>query len=183
VKTSRHGALLRLTLDRPEQHNRLSTEDCARIAAAANDAASGVLLIESTGAIFCGGLAEGCDPGRLFDAGTWHGIPVVVAVQGPALDEGVALLACAHVVIAAQGASFAITSIRRGAFPALTFPPLARAIGHRRALELALTGRVFTAADALAFGLLHQTAPAFEFDDRAEAIAASLADQRLRANW
>ena len=66
--------------------------------------------------------------------------------------------------------------IRRGVFPYLSYVPLARAIGTRRALELCISGRVFTVPEAMAWGLVHHTAPTFEFDDRAFAIAEQLAD-------
>ena len=52
---------------------------------------------------------------------------------------------------------------------------VAKVIGERRTVELALTGRVFSTPDALAWGLVHAVAPAFELDDRAFEIALSLA--------
>src|ERR1019366_7615074 len=51
----------------------------------------------------------------------------------------------------------------------------AKALGRRRAVELCLTGRIFSAPEALNWGLVHHLAPAFEFDDLALAIAQSLA--------
>ena len=179
MKIERDGGLLRVKLDRADQRNMLTTEDCAALAAACTDAEANAVLIEAEGQFFCGGLAPAANPGPLFEEATWSVVPVVCAVQGPAIDEGVALMASAHVVVAAQGASFALTQVRTGQFPEASFPALSRAIGHRRALEIALTGRVFTAQDALAWGLVHQVAPPFEFDDRAEAIAHALASKRV----
>ena len=54
--------------------------------------------------------------------------------------------------------------------------PVASAIGERRALELCLTGRIFSTPDALAWGLVHMVAPAFELDDRASEIAMAVAN-------
>lgn len=177
MKCVREGALLRVTLDTPEQRNVLTTADCRTIAGAVNDPEVNAVLLAAIGPFFCAGLQLGADPGELFEE--WNKIPVVAAVQGPAMDEGVALLACAHVVVAAQGTSFAITPARTGTFPQHLYRVLKRAIGARRAMELALTGRVFTVGDALAWGLVHHVAPAFEFDDRADAIAVGLAAHRL----
>ena len=174
MKIEREGALLRVTLDRL-----LSTEHCIALVAAVNDAEANAVLIESTGQLFCGGLEPGAGTGALFDASTWRGRPVVAAVQGPAIDEGVALMACAHVVVAAQGSSFALTSMRKGVFPQACYDALARAIGSRRALEVTLTARAFTTVDAINWGLIHHVAPAFEFDDRANAIAMALAQVRV----
>lgn len=179
MKIHREGGLLRLKLDRGDQRNMLTTEDCAAIAAGCADPEANAVLIEAEGQFFCGGLAPDAIPGALFEEATWSARPVVCAVQGPAMDEGVALMACAHVVVAAQGSSFALTQVRSGQFPELALAPIERAIGRRRALEIALTGRVFTAQDALAWGLVHQVAPQFEFDDRAEAVAHALASKRV----
>lgn len=179
MKLAREDGLLRVTLDRPEQRNMLTASDCVELCAACAGEEANAVLIEAAGPYFCAGLEPGVNPGRLFDAATWANRPVICAVQGPAIDEGVALMACAHVVVAAQGASFALTQVRQGCFPETSFPALARAIGHRRALEIALTGRVFTTQDALAWGLIHQVAPPFEFDDRAEAIARALASKKI----
>lgn len=181
MKIEREGGLLRVTLDRPAERNLLSGADCAQLVQAVNDAEASAVLLEATGPFFCAGLAPDADPGPLFDAQTWRGKPVVAAVQGPAMNEGVALIACAHIAVAAQGASFALTSMRSGVFPRTAYAALARAIGERRALELALTARVFTTVDALAAGLVHHVAPAFEFDDRANAIAAGLASGTMKA--
>ena len=54
------------------------------------------------------------------------------------------------------------------------FQAVARAIGKRRAQELALTGRIFTTPEALSWGLVHAVTPAFELDDRASVIATQL---------
>lgn len=178
MRIVREGGLLRLTLDAPQLKNQLTTEDCRALSDAIAGDDAGAVLLEAEGQMFCGGLSQGADPGRLLEP--WTGIPVVAAVQAPAINEGLALLACAHIVVAAQGTSFALTGCREGVFPQLSYGVLARAIGERRALELALTGRIFTAPEALAYGLVHQIAPPFEFLDRAEAIANALAARKFR---
>ena len=60
-------------------------------------------------------------------------------------------------------------------FPLILFRAVARAIGERRALEIALTGRVFQTDEALRLGLIHAVAPEMELDDRASAIAEQIA--------
>ncbi|MEO8025099.1 MAG: enoyl-CoA hydratase/isomerase family protein [Bryobacteraceae bacterium] len=142
----------------------------ARLLAADAEPAVRVVLLDATGPLFCAAMPD--LPDELFT----HRFskPLVASVQGPAVAEGVALLACAHVVVAAQGVSFALTEIREARAPR-GLAAIGRAIGLRRARELALTGRVFTAPEALQYGLIHHLAPAFEFDDRADAIAGQLA--------
>ena len=138
------------------------------------DAATGSILIEAEGPMFCGGAAGDVDRG-IFQLGVRSTKPIVAAVQGVALGAGLALIAGAHVAIAAQGSSFGFIDIREGRWNEDLFHVLSRSIGARRALELGLTGRIFTAPDALSWGLLHVVAPAFELDDRATAVARALA--------
>ena len=97
-------------------------------------------------------------------------------MKGFAISGGVALLANAHVVVAAQGSSFGLTDIREGRWNQPVFRAVADAIGERRTLELCLTGRVFSTPDALSWGLVHMVAPAFELDDRAFEIATALSN-------
>lgn len=132
-------------------------------------------LIDGVDPMFCSG-GDASDEVLRFRE--WITRPVVCAVQGAALGPGLALVANAHVAVAAQGTSFGCTEIRTGGWP-VGFAAITKAIGERRALELAMSGRVFGAPEALQMGLVHEIAPAFEYDDRAEAIARHLASQPL----
>jgi methylglutaconyl-CoA hydratase len=183
VRTEREGAVLRVRLARPELRNALSGEMCGALIEAIRGAGRGgdtrAILLESEGPVFSAGAEEGEPPGgavaALFETLESAGIPIVAAVQGPAFGAGVALIALAHVAVAAQGATFAMNEIRAGRFPTASCRVLARAIGERRAVELCLTSRQFTVPEAVAWGLVHYAAPVFEYDDRAYAIAAGLA--------
>lgn len=134
-------------------------------------------LIQGLDPMFCAG-GEGDLPAEVFQFREWIATPVVCAVQGAALGPGLGLVVNAHVAVAAQGTSFGLTEIRAGGWP-IGFAAIRQAIGERRALELAMTGRVFGAPEALQMGLVHEIAPAFEYDDRAEAIARHLASLPL----
>jgi enoyl-CoA hydratase/carnithine racemase len=190
LKISREGRILRLRLNRPEKRNALNRVLCRALLTAFEEAdadpQTGAVLLEAEGPVFSAGLdlseilsTEAHDDiavhDRLFNIGETIGKPVVAAIEGPALAGGTALVANAHVAVAAQGSSFGMTEIRLGLFPFVAFRPLERAIGRRRATELCLTGRIFSAAEALNWGLVHHVAPAFEFDDLALSIAGSLA--------
>lgn len=179
------GRVLRLRLNRAESRNVLTAEMCAAAASALRRAAAdedmGAILLEASGPVFCAGCEDDAAFAELLGAVDGLTKPLVVCVQGPAMNEGVFLIAAAHVAVAAQGSTFAVAHIRQGAFSANGFDTLARAIGKRRALELCITGRVFTQPDALQWGLVHHAAPAFEVDDRASAIAESLATMNPRA--
>jgi enoyl-CoA hydratase/carnithine racemase len=179
IEAVRDGRVLRIRLNRPEMRNALTREMCGEIAAAFREASGdpgiGCILLEASGPVFCGG----CEDEDAFRAAASAAFslekPLIAAVSGPALGAGVVLIALAHVAVAAQGCTFALPEIRGGSFPSGGFELLAEAIGRRRALEVCLTGRVFTLAETVAWGLIHQTAPAFELDDRVSAIAEAFA--------
>ena len=95
----------------------------------------------------------------LFKLGFEIRTPIVVAVQGATRGGGLGLIAMAHLAVAHPQATFALPELGLGLFPFGIFPLLARAMGPRRSLELALTGRTFGADEALACGLIHETAP------------------------
>jgi enoyl-CoA hydratase len=181
-RVEQDGRLCRITLASPENRNVLDAVQCRKllseIGAAANDSSTGAILLDADGPVFCAG-AEPDD--ELFAIGRHAGKPIVAAVQGVALSGGVALIANAHVAIAAQGTSFGLTAIRDGKWPDAIFRAVSAAIGERRALELGLTGRIFTTQEALAWGLIHHVAPAIELDDRATEIATALANANADA--
>ena len=194
--TSQQHRVLQLTLNRPEKRNALNEElsfgIVGALEAAQHDPTVGAVLITSTGRVFSSGMdldeASAADaPTRtaihekLFSFFHWSRKPVITAVQGPALGGGVGLVANAHIVLAAQGVSFGLTEIRLGIWPFLIYRAMVSAVGERRALELSLTGRIFDLPQAVQFGLVHETVPAFELEDRGEAVAHQVANSSPQA--
>jgi enoyl-CoA hydratase/carnithine racemase len=178
LRVEQDGRLCRIALAAPDKRNVLDEAACASLLKELLDAAAseqtGAILIEADGPVFCAGADATI--GDLFSIGERISKPVIAAVQGVALSGGLALAANAHVVVAAQGTSFGLTDIREGKWSMPIYRAVARALGERRALELGLTGRVFSTPEALAWGLVHHVAPAFELDDRATEIATALAN-------
>jgi len=111
----------------------------------------------------------------LFTIGANSSKPIVVSVNGAALGGGLGLVAQGHVVLAGHGAVFGLPEIRVGLWPFLVYRAVEAAMGARRTLELSLTGRVFHAADALQWGMVHDVCPPAEVADRANALARELA--------
>jgi enoyl-CoA hydratase/carnithine racemase len=70
----------------------------------------------------------------------------------------VGLVANCHIVIASEAAKFGLTEIRLGLWPFLVYRAVSVALGERRALELAITGRIFDAGEAKQMGLVHEIA-------------------------
>jgi len=184
LRIEQDGRLRRITLADAAKRNFLDAASSARLLEelreAAADEGTGAILIDSDGSSFCSGL-EGEAAGELLSIGRRISKPLVAAVKGVAISGGVGLLANAHVVVAAQGTSFGLTDIRDGKWSEEIYRAVAGAIGERRALELSLTGRIFTTPEAVAWGLVHQSAPAFEFEDRATDIATALSNANAKA--
>ncbi|WP_435129218.1 enoyl-CoA hydratase/isomerase family protein [Actinacidiphila sp. bgisy144] len=87
--------------------------------------------------------------------------PVVAAVNGYALGGGCELALCADIRIAAEDAKLGQPEILLGLIPgAGGTQRLARLVGPSRAKDLIFTGRMVTAADALAIGLVDRVVPA-----------------------
>lgn len=184
------GPIARITIDRAGRKNALDLGLIRSLldafSAAEREPAARAILLDANGPVFCSGLEPGealnsstGDEaeliGRLLGFGSRATKPVVAAVQGAALAAGAALVANAHVALAAQGTLFGFTEIRAGLWPFASWNAIAGALGSRRALELTLTGRVFNAHDALAWGLIHEITQPTELEDRAFATASLLA--------
>jgi len=105
-------------------------------------------------------------------------VPVIGAVNGAAYGGGCEIAACCDFLYAADHARFALTEVTLGILPGgggtQTLP---RALGERRAKELILTGRPFTAAQAQEWGLVNAVFPAGAV--LAEAMATA---ERIAAN-
>lgn len=186
LRIEQDGRLCRIALAAPDKRNVLDAKGCRDLLHELRDAAAhggtGAILIEADGPVFCAGIetANAIDE-EIYAIGRTIAKPVIAAVQGVAISGGLALAANAHVVVAAQGTSFGLTDIRDGKWSDAIFRAVSAAVGERRALELSLTGRIFSTPDALAWGLAHVVAPAFELDDRASEIAVALANANPEA--
>ncbi len=173
--------LCRIALAAPEKRNIFDATFAAaflqELRNAAEDPDTGAILVEADGPVFCGGFdPTSPPPDELFTFGRNAEKPIIAAVNGAAVSAGLAVIANAHVAIAAQGLTFGLTDIRNARWHDGVFQAVAAAIGPRRALELGLTGRIFSTPEALSLGLIHSVAPAFELDDRATEIATALAN-------
>jgi enoyl-CoA hydratase/carnithine racemase len=105
-------------------------------------------------------------------------IPLIAAVNGPAIGLGCDIACMADIRIAAEGAKFGVTFLKIGLIPgdggAWLLP---RTIGMSRAAELLYTGDVIDAATAAEWGLVSRVVPGAELMDAALAMANSIARQ------
>lgn len=191
IETTQNERVLRIALNRPEKRNALSLDLCRELVSTLDDADSdrriGAVLLCGNGKSFCAGMdlteAGTAHPAalsqiheQLFTVQTRITKPIVAAVHGAALAGGMGLAANAHIVVASEDATFGLTEIRIGLWPFLIFPAVALAIGERRAVELALTGRIAGAREALNWGLAHQVVSGPKTESTASAIAKQLSE-------
>ncbi|WP_139415922.1 enoyl-CoA hydratase/isomerase family protein [Agromyces laixinhei] len=195
------GGLARLTLNRPSRLNAVDPEAIGRWQALAHEIAErddiGAVLFGANGRAFCAGgdvramaeLATGePDAGSVITAladriHDGHRTlresskPIVAAVQGPVAGGGLGFMLVADLIVASEHATFA----SRYSDVALTpdcgvSTLLPEAIGTRRALELTLTSRTLTAAEALDWGLVTEVVAPDELEARAREIARAWLD-------
>jgi enoyl-CoA hydratase/carnithine racemase len=98
---------------------------------------------------------------------------VVAAVNGPALAGGFALALLCDLRIAAVSATFGFPELPRGIPP--SYASARAALGMGAAAEVTLTGRVFTAEEAVRLGAVNEVVPDEECLERALELAAQIA--------
>jgi enoyl-CoA hydratase len=173
----RGAGLLLLTLDRPDVANAMNTQmgrDLLAFFEVVNAAPAAARCIVLTGAgdrAFCAGgdLKERSGMSdaawqeqhllfeRMIRAFHLCPVPAIAAVNGAAYAGGCELALCCDFIYAAQTARFALTEVTLGIMPgAGGTQNLPRAVGERRAKEIILTGRPFTAAEAEAWGMVNR---------------------------
>src|SRR5262245_10832005 len=136
LTANREGRLLRLVLNRPDKRNALDGALCRELVAAIEqgdrDPGVGAILLAGAGKSFCSGmdLSEMLTPAeaslgplheQLFTIGRHVTTPIIAAVHGAALAGGTGLIANAHVVVAAEDATFGLTEMRIGLWPFVIF--------------------------------------------------------------
>ncbi|MSP66574.1 MAG: enoyl-CoA hydratase [Alphaproteobacteria bacterium] len=189
--------LLLLTLNRPEVRNALNTrmgEELREIFVPLKFTPGDLRVIVITGAgdkaFSAGGdlkerkgMAD--DTWRLqhaiFEEAYWAvmecSVPVIAAVQGHAYAGGCELALACDFIYAAATANFALTEVSIGIMPGGGGTQnLPRAVGERRAKELILTGRPWSAAEALAWGMVNAVLPPAELMPAVLATARRIRD-------
>lgn len=192
----------RITLNAPEQRNALTyvmvRELIAALKQAEADDSVRVALLGAAGKNFSAGgnlkefVAEIDEPAinHWQSGATWEELfslipqmskPVVAAVQGYALAGGCGLVALCDLAVASEEAQLGMTEIKIGLFPLLVMPALRQAVGHKKAVELAFTGDIISAQEALRIGLVNKVVPSAELDEAALALARDLAGKSQQA--
>jgi cyclohexa-1,5-dienecarbonyl-CoA hydratase len=190
ITVKKHERLVRVTIDRPP----LNVLDLALLreldtvlASCAEEIAIDVLVIQGAGQ-------------RAFSAGVdirdhtrervpemldiVHGVirkllvipqVTIALVHGVCLGGGCELASSCDLIVASEDSSFATPEIHVGCYPPVALARFSSLIGYHRAAEMILTGRRFSAQEALAMGLINRVIPT----DQLEAGLASLVEELL----
>ena len=182
-----------IRIDRPERRNAFTDEMYRGLAnwlfALDEDPAVRCIIVRGAQGVFTSGSDISCfldsstlERERHFQlvadlvtAPSRIGKPVIAAVQGFALGGGTGLTAASDLAIAEEGAVFGLPEIKVGFWPCTITPVLVRALGPRRAYEMALLGERFSAEDAKSIGLVNRVVPASSFEDEVHAVTARIA--------
>ena len=90
-------------------------------------------------------------------------VPVIAAVNGAAMGGGCEMTLLSDFAYAAEGARFGLPEVTLGIMPGLGGTQLlTRSVGERRALEILVSGRPLSAAEALEAGIVNRVLPAEE---------------------
>lgn len=197
VLCRREGAILTLTLNRPDKSNSLHPDLVEQLSAslmsAEADNAVNVVVITGAGSSFCSGLdlellvswtteqksAYLDTVTRIFRRVWALPQPVIAAVNGPAIAGGFDLAAFCDIRIAATEAIFGQAEINVGLTQIIH--PLYKSIGLARAKELAMTGQNISAEEAFRIGLVNHVYPREELIPRVMELAAVLASKPRNA--
>ena len=199
VETQRDGAVLTITLNRPDVLNALDTATHRALRGALKEAAADdvrAVVVTGAGRGFCVGqdlkefreaahdIAEHL---RRSYHPNIHAIralekPVIAAVNGPAAGAGVSLACACDIRIAADDATFVPAFVSIGLVPDSggTFF-VTRLLGYARAFEWLCSGRTLSAAEAHAWGLASEVVERDVLAARAGELAAQLAALPTRA--
>jgi enoyl-CoA hydratase/carnithine racemase len=173
IEVRRDEGIAWVQLSRPQAGNAVDAVACGELCDALGDAAADpevrVVAISAQGPAFCvaGDLATTLRVGPASAIPPADGAallavmrdlprPIVAVVQGECHSAGLALVAAADLTIGSTKARFWVPELKGGLWPAVTLAALARAIGSRRALELALLGDPIEARAAHAMGLVQR---------------------------
>ena len=178
------GGVVTLTLNRGERFNPLSLPMIAAIEreldAVAADRTVRVVVLAGAGRGFCAGhdlkemrahsddkawqqkLFAECS--RMMVKFTEIPQPVIARVHGVATAAGAQLVSMCDLAVAVEEAKFAMPGVNIGIFCSTPAVGVARNIGRKRAMEMLLTGELFDARTALAWGLVNRVVPAASLD-------------------
>ncbi len=181
VLVDRSGEIATITMNRPDRRNALSLDHLRELSAAfreAGDSDAAGIVLAGKGPVFSAGhdFADVADADLtavrrmlwactdLMELMQQVPQPVVAQVHELATAAGCQLVATCDLAVAADNAAFAAPGGKGGWFCHTPMVAIARNVGRKRAMELALTGDPIDAQTALEWGLVNQVVPAAQLE-------------------
>ena len=197
----RDGAVLVLTMNRPERRNALSPSMMQAMGEAWDEVNANpdirVAILTGAGGCFCAGAdLQGMTqshPGDAFEKaegtsdlssgvikpllkGFLLDKPLIAAVEGPAVAGGTEILQATDIRIAGESARFGVSEVRWGLYPlGGSVVRLRRQIPYAIAADILLTGRHVRAPEAKEIGLISEVVPDGRALERGREVAAAIA--------
>lgn len=201
VLLEKDGHVAWLTLNRPESRNALSVDVMNdmldKLGQIERNPDIRVVVIRGKGPAFCAGhnLKDMVGPdldirhfytmfsicARMMQSLHELPQPVIAQVHGIATAAGCQLVAACDLAVAEAGAQFATPGVKIGLFCTTPAVPLVRVVGRRRAMEMLLTGRFFSAEQAEKFGLVNEVVPLEDLSRRTRDLAVEMAQYSRQA--
>lgn len=192
VRMERRGAVMWLTIARPERRNAITAEVLEGLSEGLEQAQSdrsvrAVVLTGEGDKAFCAGAD--LQSGRMFelDPSEPHHrlalllrrarqstVPLVARVNGACVAGGMGLLSMCDLAVAAEHAVFGLPEVKIGVFPAQVLSALQHQIPRRALTRMCLTGKSLDAMAALELGLVNAVSP--DLDATLDALLGELLD-------
>ena len=183
-----------LAFNRPERRNAISYEliDEMFLALAAVERSDAeVLIVTGVGMAFCAGMdldnlhaittrspvrnrADSETMARLFRSIYEFPKPTIAAVNGAAIGGGCGIATLCDFTVASDEAKFGYTEVRIGFLPAIVSTFLIPQVGEKRARDLLMTGRVFSAEEARQLGIVTDVVSGEQLMEWARELAGTL---------
>ncbi len=192
---SDHGVIATVTLDNPDKRNALALDVMIELTKVLQEIADGEsigVVLAANGPVFSAGHNFGdmldvslLEAKHVFEVctemmTTIQELPqvVIARVHALATAAGCQLVASCDLAVAAESAGFALPGGKGGLFCHTPLVAVARQIGRKRALEMAMTGDVVPAAIAAEWGLINRAVP----DDQLDTEVADLMARATRGS-
>lgn len=198
VRFERDGAVVTLTLNRPDKRNALSLALWGELAAHLDTIEAfgedvAVVVLRAAGPVFCAGN-DLTERGALAPAPFYQArlitrladLPqaVIVAVQGGCFTGGLELALAGDIIVASESASFADTHGKFALVPVWGMSQrLPRRVGQSKAREMSLTGLPVSGAEAARIGLANHCVADGELDAKVGELAAAIAAQSRHSTF
>ena len=189
IKVENKERVVHITMDRPPLNVLdipLLRELDAVLTACAEDTAADVMVIEGAGQRAFSAGVDIRDHTRekvpeMLDV--VHGVirkllalpqVTIAVVRGVCLGGGCELASSCDLVVASEESSFATPEIHVGCYPPVALARFSSLIGYHRAAEMILTGRTFSAQEALAMGLINRVFPGDQLEGELKSLLEEL---------